>query len=98
MQQSNNIINYNNNDYNNNDYNNISFDEIDNNFQIVKIKRGEIIQKNLKSDELYNFKASREYHDMIVLYKNKFYPDFIKSNETINNEDNENNIDINGNN
>ena len=89
LQQSNNIINY-----NSNDYNNISFDEIDNNFQIVKTKKGEIIQKNLKNDEIFNFKASKEYHDMIMLYKNKLYPDFIKSNEKTNNEDNDSNIDI----
>ena len=91
LQQSNNIINSNNNDYDNN-----SFDEIDNNFKIVKTKKGEIIQNNLDKNELYNFKASKEYHDMIVLYKNKLYPDFIKSNEK-NNSDNNSNIDINGN-
>ena len=90
LQQSNNIINSNSNDYNNN-----SFDEIDNNLQIVKTKNGEIFQKNLKKDELYNFKASKEYHDMIVLYKQKLYPDFIKSNEKNNSEEAEQEYDNN---
>ena len=76
LQQSNNLINTNSNDYNIN-----SIDEINNNFQIVKTIKGEIIQRNLENDELNNFKASKEYNDIIFLYKNKIYPNFIKSNE-----------------
>ena len=66
---------------------------INNNYQYVKTHKGEIVQINLEDDELKKFKSSKEYNDMIVLFKNKIYPDYIKSVENIYDEENENNYD-----
>ena len=85
LEQSNNILN------NTNDYNINSNDFGD--FQIVKTFKGEIIQKDFENDELNKFKSSQEYKDMILLYKNKIYSDFIQSNKKNNSEENESRSD-----
>ena len=78
LEQSNNIIN-NTNYYNNsNDYGD---------FPIVKTFKGEIIQKDFENNELNKFKSSQEYKDLIILYKNKIYSDFIQSNKRSNSEE-----------
>ena len=87
LDQSNNIINT------HNEYNYNSNEEVDNNFQIVRTFKGEIIQKNIEVDELNGFKSSKEYKDMVYLYKNKIYPDFIKNIDKNNSEENESNIE-----
>ena len=33
---------------------------------------------NLCEEDINTFKNSEDYHEMTELYKNKFYPDFIK--------------------
>ncbi len=38
--------------------------------------KGKIIKSNLETDELYKFKESPEYNEMIRLYKDKIYPDY----------------------
>lgn len=40
--------------------------------------KGEIINKSLDEDEINKFKKSEEYGNIIELYKEKFYPDYIK--------------------
>ena len=89
LEQSNNIINT------NNEYNYNTNEELNNNFQFVKTFKGEIIEKNVENEELNEFKSSKEYKDMIDLYKNKIYPDFIKNIEKNNSEENENNYESN---
>ena len=91
-QSSNNIINTSN-EYNNNS-NSISNEDLNNNIQIVKTYKGEIIQKDLDIDEVNEFKSSNEYNDMMQLYKEKFYVDFIQNNDKSNSTENmENNSD-----
>ena len=91
-QSSNNNINTSN-EYNNNS-NSISNEDLNNNIQIVKTYKGEIVQKDLDIDEVNEFKSSNEYNDMIQLYKEKFYVDFIHNNEKSNSTENlENNSD-----
>ena len=68
-------------------------DDINNKCQYVKTHKGEIIQTNLEDDELKKFKSSKEYNDMIVLFKNKIYPDYIQSFEKIKDEENKSNYD-----
>lgn len=87
LEQSNNMINT------NNEFNINSNDEINNNFQIVKTCKGEIIQKNIENDELEKFKSSEKYNEMLVLYKNRIYPDFIQNLEKNSSEENESNIE-----
>ena len=77
----------------NNEFNINSNDEINNNFQIVKTCKGEIIQKNIENDELEKFKSSEKYNEMLVLYKNRIYPDFIQNIEKNSSEENESNIE-----
>ena len=79
LEQSNNI---------NNNYNDINNDDI-NNYKFVKTLKGEIIENNLEEDLIDEFKSSKEYNEMIFLYKNKIYPDFIQSIEKTNTEENE---------
>lgn len=79
LEQSNNI---------NNTYNDIINDDI-NNYKFVKTLKGEIIENNLEEDLIDEFKSSKEYNEMIFLYKNKIYPDFIQSIEKTNTEENE---------
>ena len=86
LEQSNNIINT------NNEYN-CDNDELENNYQIVKTCKGEIVQKNIENDELNEFKNSKEYSEMIQLYKNKIYPDFLQYIEKNSCEENESNIE-----
>ena len=91
-QSSNNIINTSN-EYNNNT-NSISNEIFNNNIQIVKTYKGEIVQKDLDIDEVNEFKSSNEYNDMIQLYKEKFYVDFIQNNDKSNSSENmDNNSD-----
>ena len=61
---------------NNNINSNINIDI--NNEIVVKMKNGEIIKMNLDEDELYQFKNSNDYKEMIKLFDEKFYPDYIK--------------------
>ena len=74
-----------------NDLINNNNDDLNNNCQYVKTLKGEIVQTNLEEDELKKFKSSKEYNDMIDLFKNKIYPDYIESFNKINNEENESN-------
>jgi len=69
-----------------NNYNVDKDENIEKNFQFIKTLKGEIIQNHLENEELTNFKSSKEYNNMILLYKQKFYPNYIKSNEKFNNE------------
>ena len=51
---------------------------------IVCITKGEITKMNLEEDELNKFKNSKDYNELIKLYKEKFFFDFIKyTNEKI---------------
>ncbi len=76
-----------------NDLINNNNDDLNNNCQYVKTLKGEIVQTNLEEDELKKFKSSKEYNDMIVLFKNKIYPDYIQSFEKIKDEENKSNYD-----
>ena len=60
------------------DKNNNNIDANNNNEIIVKMGKGEIINKSLDEDEINKFKKSEEYGNIIELYKEKFYPDYIK--------------------
>ena len=46
------------------------------NCKFVKTMKGKIIKSNLETDEIYKFKESPEYNEMIRLYKDKIYPDY----------------------
>ncbi len=50
----------------------------DNEYLIVGMYRGEIINMNLGIEDINTFKNSEEYQEMINLYQNKFYPDYLK--------------------
>ena len=58
-------------------------------FKYVKTSKGEIINGNLKNDELKEFKNSKEYNDMITLYKDKILPDFEQNLEESRTEENQ---------
>ena len=57
----------------------------------MKTSNGEIVQNNLDEDEINEYKSSQEYNNMILLYKNKIYPDFLHMMENNNVEDSESN-------
>lgn len=63
--------------------NNNKYNEFENE-KIVGMYKGEIINMNLGEEDINNFKNSEDYQKMVDLFKNKFYPDFIKC---INNKD-----------
>ncbi len=42
------------------------------------MNKGEITNMSLDEDELNKFKNSKDYKDMIKLYKEKFYLDYIE--------------------
>ena len=65
-------------------------DNIDN-YQVVKTSKGEIIENNLETDEINDFKSSEEFKNMILLYRNKIYPQFLQNIQKNNNNDFENN-------
>ena len=51
---------------------------------IVGMTKGEITNMNLEEDELNKFKNSKDYNELIKLYKEKFFFDYIKyTNEKI---------------
>ena len=56
-------------------YNNKAIIEKEN---IVGMYKGEIINMNLGQEDISTFKSSEDYQEMTELYKNKFYPDFLK--------------------
>lgn len=45
---------------------------------IIGMYKGEIINMNLGEEDINTFKSSEDYQEMLDLYKNKFYPDYIK--------------------
>ena len=45
---------------------------------IVCITKGEITKMNLEEDELNKFKNSKDYNELIKLYKEKYFLDYIK--------------------
>ena len=45
---------------------------------IVGMYKGEIIDTKLGDRDINTFKNSEEYQEMTNLFKNKFYPDFLK--------------------
>jgi len=45
---------------------------------IVGMYKGEIINMNLGIEDINTFKSSEDYQEMTELFKNKFYPDFLK--------------------
>ena len=59
-----------------NNNNNVNFD-ISNEI-IVGMCKGEIINMSLDEEDLFKFKNSKDYQEMIKLFKEKFYPDFQK--------------------
>jgi hypothetical protein len=65
-------------------------DNIDN-YQFVKASKGEIIENNLETDEVNDFKSSQEFNDLLLLYRNKIYPQFLQNIKKNNNNDFENN-------
>ena len=66
--------------------------------KIVKTCKGEIIQNTLENEDLNEFKSSKDYKEMILLYKNRIYPVFSESSEKSSTEENEsNNENNNGN-
>ena len=60
------------------DVENNNVDSIIEKQNIVGMYRGEIIDIKLGEKDINVFKHSEEYHEMINLFKNKFYPDFLK--------------------
>jgi len=66
-------------------------DDTKDNFKIVKTSNGEIVQNNFDEDEINEYKSSQEYNNMILLYKNKIYPDFLHMMESNNVEESESN-------
>ena len=60
---------------NKNDNDNLSIEK----GNIVGMYKGEIINMNLGEEDINTFKTSDDYHELIELYKNKFFPDFLKS-------------------
>ena len=69
--------------------NNMMSDEDKYNFKYVKTSKGQIIDSNLKNDELKKFKESKEYDDMIRLYKSKILSDFEQNLEESKSEENQ---------
>jgi len=59
-------------------------DNIDN-YQVVKTSKGEIIENNLETDEVNDFKSSQEFNNMLLLYRNKIYPQFLQNIQKNNN-------------
>lgn len=59
------------------------------NFKVVKTSNGEIVENNLDNDEINEYKSTQDYKNMILLYKNKIYPDFLHLMERKNVEDSE---------
>jgi len=55
-----------------NNYNIDDDENIENNFQFIKTQKGEIIRNNLDNEELTKFKSSKEYSNMVLLYKKNF--------------------------
>ena len=51
--------------------------------------QGEIIDMKLGDKDINMFKNSEEYQEMTNLFRNKFYPDFLKYIEEKNNNKNE---------
>ena len=79
LSENNNISNENifeSNNNNNNLNNNANIDI--NNEIIVGMCKGEIINMSLDEEDLFKFKNSRDYQEMINLFKEKFYPDYQK--------------------
>ena len=56
---------------------------------IVGMYKGEIIDMKLGDKDINMFKNSEEYQEMTNLFRNKFYPDFLKYIEEKNNNKNE---------
>jgi hypothetical protein len=59
-----------------NNSNNLNFDI--NNEIIVGMCKGEIINMSLEEEDLYKFKNGKDYQEMTKLYKDKFFPDYLK--------------------
>mgnify|MGYP003571396061 CR=1 FL=1 len=59
-------------------------DNIDN-YQFVKASKGEIIENNLETNEINDFKSSQEFNELILLYRNKIYPQFLQNIQQKNN-------------
>ena len=60
------------------DFENDSVDNMLENENIVGMYKGEIIDMKLGEKDINVFKNSEEYKEMVNLFKNKFYPDFLK--------------------
>ena len=69
--------------------NNMISNEEKYNFKYVKTSKGQIINTNLKEDELNKFKESKEYNEMVRLYKDKILPDFEQNLEESKSEENQ---------
>ena len=52
--------------------------------KIVGMYKGEMINMNLGEEDISTFKNCDDYQEMVDLFKNKLYPDFLKC---INNKD-----------
>ena len=52
--------------------------ELNNNEIIVGMNKGEITNMSLEEDEINKYKNSKDYKDMIKLYKEKFYLDYVE--------------------
>ena len=63
---------------NNNNNNNISGKIDINNEIIVAMNKGEITNMSLEEEEINKYKNSKEYKDMMQLFQDKFYLDYIK--------------------
>ena len=68
---------------------NIASNEDQFNFKLVKTMKGEIVNANLEGDEINEVKESKEYEDMIKLYKEKIFPDFEQNLEESKSEENQ---------
>ena len=69
--------------------NNMISEEEKYNFKYVKTVKGEIVKGDLEEDELNEFKESKEYEEMIRLYKDKILPDFEQNLEESKSEENQ---------
>lgn len=58
---------------------NTNINSDNNDYKFVKTENGIIIKSKLDEEELSEFQRSKEYNDMIQLFKNKIYPDFEKN-------------------
>ena len=56
------------------------------NEQIIGMYKGEIINMSLGEEDINTFKTNDDYQEMIDLYKNTFYPDFLKCTNNNNGE------------